>query len=345
MVANLNIQSLKPVVFNVPTISTKLDTSDLLGALKMRLGIGRDNYIVTPGLYKVGQPDSQSDVLVSANYKLSFDMLRKNLSLLNVWILVIDTKGINVWCAAGKGNFGTDNVVKSIKQSSLEHIVKHRRIILPQLSASGVAGYKLKEETGFRAIFGPVQAKDIKSFIEAGYKATPAMRKVTFPLKERAKLIPVDFMYYKYKILLIMSVIFFLSGIDRTGFLFAKMMGTSFYPLINIAGAYIAGIFLATLFLPWIPFRAFALKGAFWGLVITILFFVLFKVPVLSAISIGMINISIASFMAMNFTGSSTYTSLSGVQKEMKWAIPFQLSFLALGSILFIVSKLVSKLV
>jgi hypothetical protein len=44
----------------------------------------------------------------------------------------------------------------------------------------------------------------------------------------------------------------------------------------------------------------------------------------------------------MNFTGSSTYTSLSGVQKEMKVAIPLQISFAALGFILFVLSKLIS---
>lgn len=341
MATNLDIQSLKPVVYSIPTVSAKLAFSDLTGALKVRFGIGRNNYTITPGLYKIGNPGSQSDVFVSANYKLSFDILRKNLDSLNAWILVVDTKGVNVWCAAGKGTFGTDNVVKSIKSTSLEYIVKHRRIILPQLSASGVAAHKVKERTGFRAIFGPVQAKDIKSFLEADYKATPAMRKVTFPMKERGKLIPVDFMYSSYKLLLIIGLVFIFSGLDRSGFLFEKMFNTSLFPLINIFGGYIAGIVVATLFLPLIPFRAFALKGAFWGLASAVLLNRLFDVSALEGISMGLISISIASFMTMNFTGSSTYTSLSGVKKEMKWAIPFQITFITLGTILFIISKLI----
>jgi len=199
----LNIQSFKPMALNAPTVSTKLDISDRMGAVKMRMGIGRDQYRVDQGLYRIGNPDSNSDVLISANYKLSFDMLRKNLDGLNLWILVIDTDGVNVWCAAGKGTFGTERVVKSIKNHSLEHLVKHRRIILPQLCAPGVAAHLVKEQTGFRAIFGPALAKDIKAYIAAGYKATPEMRKMTFPLKERAKLIPNDFMYGKYKLLAI----------------------------------------------------------------------------------------------------------------------------------------------
>ena len=87
MATLVNVQSLRPVSVTTPTVSSELEFSDILGALKVRLGINRNNYTVTPGLYKVGKPDSQSDVLVSANYKLSFDVLRKNLDSLNVWIL------------------------------------------------------------------------------------------------------------------------------------------------------------------------------------------------------------------------------------------------------------------
>ena len=34
---------------------------------------------VPPGLYALGEPGRDSDVLVTANYKLSFDMLRRAL--------------------------------------------------------------------------------------------------------------------------------------------------------------------------------------------------------------------------------------------------------------------------
>jgi hypothetical protein len=336
----IDYKSLRPMISEIPVVSTKLEWADRWSAIKLRWGIGRDHSIVTPGLYKVGNPDSNSDVFVTANYKLSFDSLRRNLDNLNAWILVIDTKGVNVWCAAGKGTFGTNNLVKSIKNTSLENNVNHRRIIVPQLGAVGVAAHKVREQTGFRVIFGPTQAKDIKSFVKAGYKATPAMRRMTFPIQERAKLIPVDFMYGKYKLLVVMAILFFLSGLDSTGFLFTKMNETCSFPIINIVGAYLAGIVIAPLLLPLIPFRAFALKGAFWGGVFTLFISLLWQVSLIENISLGFINLSVASFVTMNFTGSSTYTSLSGVQKEMKWAIPFQIAFSAVGLILFIISKL-----
>lgn len=338
---SLDFKSLKPVIAVAQSVSTKLTFADYLGAVKVRWGIGRDNYRVAPGLYKIGNPGNESEVFISANYKLSFDALRKNLAGMNAWILVIDTKGVNVWCAAGKGTFATDNLVKSIKENSLELVVKHRRIIVPQLAATGVAAHKVKEQSGFAVTFGPVRACDIRPFIEAGYKATPEMRKMVFPMRERAKLIPVDFMYRKYQLLLVLVVIFFFSGLDKTGFLFPKMVETGLFPITNVVGAYVAGIVLAPLFLSWVPFRAFALKGAFWAVVTTVVLNLLVQVPLIEGVGLGLINLSIASFMTMNFTGSSTYTSLSGVQKEMKVAIPFQIAFAAIGFILFIISKLV----
>ncbi|HPS12999.1 MAG TPA: mercury methylation corrinoid protein HgcA [Prolixibacteraceae bacterium] len=340
MEPKFNFQNTKPVAVVAPTVSTKLEFTDYLGAIKVRWDIGRNNYRVNPGLYKVGKPNNQSDVLVSCNYKLSFDHLRKNLSGLNAWILVIDTKGVNVWCSAGKGTFGTLNLVKSIRENALDLMVSHRKIIVPQLAATGVAAHKVMELSGFSVIFGPVRASDIKPFIEAGYKATSPMRKMDFPFGERAKLIPVDLMYRKYALLGILIGIFFLSGLDKTGFLFSKMAGTCMCPLINILGAYVAGIVLAPLFLPWTPFRSFSMKGAFWGTVITLLIGLGFKTPLLEWITFLMINLSISSFMMMNFTGSSTFTSLSGVQKEMKVAVPLQLIFALLGIALFIVFKL-----
>ena len=75
----INIQNLKPASFYIPTVSTTLELKDYLGAMKVRWGIGRNNFRVEAGLYKVGKPTSNSDVFVTANYKMSFDTLRKNL--------------------------------------------------------------------------------------------------------------------------------------------------------------------------------------------------------------------------------------------------------------------------
>jgi CO dehydrogenase/acetyl-CoA synthase gamma subunit (corrinoid Fe-S protein) len=154
--------------------------------------IQKQLHTVNPGLYAVGAPDKSSDVLVSANYKLSFDALRKALKGLNAWVLVLDTKGINVWCAAGKGTFGTDELIRLISLTKLDRVVDHRRIIVPQLGAPGISAHKVKKDTGFKVCYGPVRAEDISAYIVSGYKATTEMRTVTFPLIDRLILAPME---------------------------------------------------------------------------------------------------------------------------------------------------------
>jgi len=49
-------------------------------------------------------------------------------------------------------------------------------------------------------------------------------------------------------------------------------------------------------------------------------------------------TISISSYLAMNFTGATPFTSPSGVEKEMKQYIPVQLATLVLSFGLWIYS-------
>ena len=99
---------------------------DRLIYLKSRLGIKRSSYRVDPGLYALGAPDQDSPVFVTANYSPSFRALRTALEGVDGYILVLDTKGINVWCAAGKGTFGTDELVLRIGEAKLGEVVRHR---------------------------------------------------------------------------------------------------------------------------------------------------------------------------------------------------------------------------
>ena len=169
-------------------VSARLGWRDRLGSWKVRWGFGRMAYTVPPGLYVLGDPDPASPVFVSANYKMSFDRLRSALEGLNGWLLVLDTKGINVWCAAGKGTFGTDELIDRIELTGLAGIVSHRTLILPQLGAPGIAAHEVVKRSGFKVVYGPVRASDLPAFLEAGMKASPGMRKVRFALTDRAVL-------------------------------------------------------------------------------------------------------------------------------------------------------------
>jgi len=328
---------------SIPRVSTRLKTIDFLGSVMVRWGIRRDHYRVAPGLYAVGQPDEGSDVFVTANYKLTFDNVRKNLGGINGWILVLDTKGVNVWCAAGKGTFATKELVNRIRLVSLEKIVNHKRIILPQLGATGVAAYKVKEETGFNVHYGPVRASDIKKFITNGYRADKEMRKVTFSLQDRIKLVPNDFIYGKYYLLGAACIFLIISGFSRNEFSLGNITTKGLNAVINVFLAYASGIVITPILLPYLPPRQFSVKGFYTGSLVFLVLLLLGRTGenVVEIISWFFIITAISSFLSMNFTGSSTYTSLSGVKKEMKLSMPIQIGFAATGIILQVIGKFI----
>ena len=325
----------------IPQVSIKYGIAEVLGAMMVRWGINRDSYRVTPGLYAVGIPDNSSDVFVTANYKLSFDTLRKNLLGINGWILVLDTRGINVWCAAGKGTFGTKELVFRINSVSLDKIVSHKRIILPQLGAAGVAAHKVKDGTGFDVNYGPVRAKDITRFVNSGYRTDIEMRKVKFNLWDRTKLIPVELVYNKYYFLGALILLSLLSCIGISEISLNGIWSMINPIIINLLLAYISGVVVTPLLLPYIPGKSFSVKGFTSGFLISIIFLFM-KIITGSFFAISawfLIITALSSFLAMNFTGSSTFTSLSGVKKEMKVAVPLQIGIAATGIVLFVIDK------
>jgi hypothetical protein len=324
-----------------PQVSTRLDRADILGSIKARWGSSRMSYTVEPGLYAVGRPAASSPVLVSANYKMSFDRLRRTLSGLDLWILVIDTKGINVWCAAGKGTFGTEELVSRIAQVGLGDIVKGRSLILPQLGAPGVAAHEVLRRSGFEVIYGPVRAVDIPEFLRAGRKATPSMRAVRFDLWDRLILTPIELAGVLKPALVLLGILFIMTWI-RGGpapflILLGRRTGASFIPFV---GAILGGVLFTPLLLPFIPGRAFAWKGWLLGLAWTLLYLQSaaqwheWKTVLLYLLLLP----PLASFLAMNFTGATTFTSLSGVVKEMKIALPLQIISAGLGILVLILT-------
>lgn len=324
----------------VPKVSPELTSKDKIGAFKVRWAFSRMNYKVVPGLYALGNPDKSSPVLASANYKLSFDMLRKELKGLDAWILVLDTKGINVWCAAGKGTFGTKELVIRIRASKLQEIVDHHKVIVPQLGAPGVAAHKVKKMTGFSVVYGPIKASDIPQFLSAGMKATPEMRRVTFSFYERLVLIPVEFIMLGKKLLFTLLVFIILSGIHAGGYSLTLVRLLAPDTIINLLITFVAGIILGPLMLPYLPSRSFGIKGVVIGLVAFAAAFGLNLTGTLWVEQLGwfLLMTALSSFLLLTFTGSTPYTNLSGVKKEMRIGIPMQVSGAALGLVFWIAS-------
>lgn len=309
----------------VPRLSTVLSWRDRLGTFRARLGFLRNDYLVAPGLYCVGRPDRQAPVLVTANYKLTLDTLRENLGGIPAWILVLDTRGINVWCAAAHQTFGTVELVRRLALCRLEQVVEHRLLIVPQLGAAGVSALEIRKQSGFEVVWGPMRAHDLPGFWANGGRADDHMRRLTFSLRERLVLIPVELAMALKPALLVLVVIFIWSGLGPD--LFSLTSAWSRWLLaapVFLAGL-LAGAVLTPVLLPWLPFRALYLKGLVVGLLAVSLFrWIGCSLPVLETTAILLLGPAVSSYAAMNFTGATPYASPSGVEKEMRQGIPLQ---------------------
>jgi hypothetical protein len=327
----------------VPDVSTELTWADHLGHWRMRWGLGRQRYRVAPGLYAVGAPQDDSPVLVTANYKMSFDLLRRALHGLSAWVVVLDTRGINVWCAAGKGTFGTAEVLRQVATCRLAEIVSHRTLILPQLGAPGVAAHQVRQLSGFTVSYGPVRAADLPAYLAAGRQATPAMRRVTFTARERLVLTPVEITSLLKPIGWGLVLLPLLGGISPQLFsLEAAATRGGAAILTGLAGV-LTGAVLVPLLLPWLPGRMFAVKGAGAGLLVAGAGALLcaHRLGALESAALLLALPAVAAWCAMNFTGSTTFTSPSGVEREMRRTIPWQAAALLAGAICWVAGAFV----
>ena len=317
----------QPTVF--PT-TARLSPADRWDHFLARLGWKRGGHRVEPGLYALGSPTPDSPVFVTANYTLSFDALRSALEGRDAYILMLDTKGINVWCAAGKGTFGTDEIVHRVFATGLKGVVNHRKLILPQLAGPGVAAHVVKQRTGFWVEYGPVRAADLPEYLKTR-EATPEMRRVKFLLRDRLVLIPVD-VTQTFLATLLAAVVFYLVG--------------GWVSSLAALAAVFAGIVLFPIFLPWLPTHNFSTKGFILGGLMALPFAAsaFLRNPdwtwyrqLGQALEFLLAMPAVTAFISLNFTGSSTFTSRTGVRKEIFAYVPAMAWTFGIGILLGIV--------
>jgi hypothetical protein len=319
----------------LPQLSTTLTRADTLKRWFLRWGVGRDDSAVAPGLYRVGEPTPSSPVVVTCNYRMTVDLVRRDLAGIDTWLLVLDTRGINVWCAAGKGTFGTDELVHRIFATHLADFVGHDTLVVPQLGAVGVAAHRVRQLAGYRVVWGPIRSADLRAFLGAGMQATPEMRAVTFTLRERLALSPMEivpsltFALWAIPVLVVIAV---LGGSIGSGGFTPMVAAMALFPAaLMFALAIVAGAVLTPALLPLLPGRAFTVKSAVAGGVLALLGLVALPgmlglmspwgwVAVVLAVAAG------ASYIGVNFTGSTPYTSPSGVELELRRALPLEVT-------------------
>ncbi len=282
-----------------------------------------------PGLYALGSPTPEARVFVTANYTLSFDALREALAGQDAYILVLETKAINVWCAAGKGSFGTDELVARLQSVDLASKVTGRTLILPQLGASGVCAQDVERSTGFRVEYGPVRAADLPRYLAEG-DAAPEMRRVSFSLKDRLVLVPVEVVGTLLPALLAAVVLFWVSG------------PTAFWATLAAVGA---GVVLFPLLLPWLPTREFSTKGFLLGGLVALPFVARGLsgpgtgtgwTALATALSYFLPMAAVTAYLALNFTGATPVASRSGVRREIYRYVPLMAVMAAAGLLLLL---------
>lgn len=198
---------------------------------------------VKPGLYRVGEPDSKSPVLVTGNFDLTVRRLvRAIYREVDVWLLVADSGGINVWCASGGGYFTAEKVIAAVKSTYLDEIIHHRALILPQLCANGVDGWRVRQETGWGVHWGPVRASDIPAYLISRRNKTDTMRWVRFELIDRLEMVSVTLGFYA--LLILIPVFFFWRDL--------------FWPITLSLGGL---SYFYAIFHPWLPGKDGLLKS------------------------------------------------------------------------------------
>jgi len=142
-----------------------------------------------PGLRTIGNPGPAAPVIVTGNFHLSLRRVEKALAGTDCYLLVVPSGGINVWCAACGGALTAHSVIRVLKTSGIAQRVGHRRLILPQLSASGIDRALLRAATGWDALFGPVEAGDLPSYLKNNCSKFPEQCRARFPLRFRMEML------------------------------------------------------------------------------------------------------------------------------------------------------------
>jgi hypothetical protein len=324
----------------VPRVRTSLDRVSLWGTVGARCGL-RTNYKVVPGLYCVGSPGPDSPALLTANYKLSFDHLRTRLGGVDAWLVVLDTHGVNVWCAASKGLFSTGEAAARVRSCGLDTVAPKATLILPQLGATGVDARELAKRTGRGVRFGPIRAQDVKPYLDNGTQAEEVMRGVTFTLAERTVLTPVELFLLAKPLLFVFLGLFALSGIGPDVYSLNAAWQRGLAGADATLLAVLAGAVVGPILLPWLPGRTFSLKGAQTGILAGLAAAFTLSAGLLSALALLLWCTALSSYLCMNFTGSTPFTSPSGVEKEMRRFIPMQLAAVVLALVFWVAAGFV----
>ena len=94
------------------------------------------------GVIIIGTPGKTSPVFLTCNYHLTVKRVQRALQGIDCYLLVANSNGRNVWCGATGGHFTNHDAISVLKTTGIEGLVDHRRVILPQLAATGIEAFR-----------------------------------------------------------------------------------------------------------------------------------------------------------------------------------------------------------
>ena len=271
------------------------------------------------GLLSFNGADSDSPVLVTVDYYLTVHRVIDSIERQNLkcHLLIVDGKGINVWCGSRGGHVDTDAVLNAITECDLDSKVSHRTLILPQLIASAVSKIVL-QKNGWKSFFGPVYIDDVGEFIKNDYKKKPEQNLVKFPLHKRLEE-NIGHLVFETVLFLIMSLVFWL--LSYIGGLFVSWY--SFWNsnlLFIIIGIYILGTFMA-IFDPSMPTSSGLVRGIITGLLALIVWkfylLIVFSTPLVWLDVTGLTILGLSMFIGFNWGGATPYLGSAQMTRDI----------------------------
>ncbi len=142
----------------------------LFPLLVLRLNIFTDPQrplATTEGVYKVGNTNENSPVLLTSNFSLTYFIVSGEMenSRIPSYLLVKDTEGLSVMTAWAAGKFGADTIAPFIKKCGIADEVKHRKLIIPGYIAIESGGLE-EELPDWEILIGPREGAHIPTYLK-----------------------------------------------------------------------------------------------------------------------------------------------------------------------------------
>ncbi|MFX1417960.1 MAG: methyltransferase domain-containing protein [Promethearchaeota archaeon] len=296
-----------------------------------------DHVPIEPGLYQSGYPDKNSPIIVTANYVYTYIKVMRALKGIDAWVLCVDSRGINVWCAARGNNFGNKQLIEAVETTGIARITNKKTLIVPQLSAGGIAAPLIKSEAPdfpFNILYGPVWAKYLPKFIEERpARKSNKMKLANFTLSHRfrAEITHTTFLFRKIFLLPTIVLLLLLFGLCFVDTLWIRKLWIvgELWLWIIIANALIAILFPITKFT-----RKFITKGIVFGIINILLFSGIswiFSYSILNILLSSIFYFWVAFFSTMSFSGYTMATSPREIQDEYPIFSKINITLLIIG--------------